>query len=75
MNARTGIKTVIRRHFAEDFVERAFGDSLQFPAEKNIAGADGFSRRGFAVNQISRGFRQRHVRDARAGISRVLLFQ
>jgi len=65
----------LRRHFADDFVEGAFGNAFQFAAEKDFAGADGFRRSVRAVNQIGHRFGQSPVRFARAGIFRVFLFQ
>jgi hypothetical protein len=53
----------------------AFGNSRKLAAEKNLAGADRLGRGRRAVNQIGRGLGQRLVRDARAGIFRLLLFQ
>ena len=39
------------RNFADDFIERGFGNALQFAAKKNLAGANGFRSGAFAVNQ------------------------
>ena len=70
-----GFFDFLRRHFADDFVEGGFGDALQVAAEEDFAGAHGFRGRVRAVDQIGRGLGQRLVRDAGAGIFRVLLFQ
>src|SRR5256885_235868 len=41
------------RHFADDVVEGAFGDSLQPSTKENFAGADGFSGGRRAVDQVA----------------------
>jgi hypothetical protein len=70
-----GFLKILRRHFADDFIEGSFGDSLEIAAEKNFARAHGFGGRVLAVDQIGDGFGQRFVRLARAWIGGMLLFE
>ena len=35
---------LLRRHFADNVVERGFGNAVEVAAEKYLAGADGFQR-------------------------------
>src|SRR5262245_29747917 len=66
---------VLREHFADDIIERGFGDAFQSTAEKNFARADGILRGGFTMHELRHFHGQRVMRLARFRFGLMLLLQ
>src|SRR6266576_92773 len=52
---QSGLLDFFRRHFSDDFVERAFGDAVESAAKQNLARANGFGGGAGAVDEIGDG--------------------